>query len=258
MKNNKLKTILIKILGIFILFILWESITTIFKVPEYIFPKLTILIKEFFLYPSFFLNGFYKTFIESIAGLLLGGLIAYLLALIFSFSKILKILFYHWFVALKTVPIIAISPMIIIWVGSGIISKILMASIITFFPILVTTLEGLFNITENQVNLFKSLNANFWQIFLKLRVPMSFSYFFAGLKIASPLSTIGAIVAEFSGANEGLGYIILKSSWESNTKSLMTAVVLASIMGITLYKIIELVEYIVGKFYPHFTKKIHL
>jgi NitT/TauT family transport system permease protein len=83
---------------------------------------------------------------------------------------------------------------------------------------------------------------------------MSIGYLFAGLKIASPLSTIGAIVAEFSGANEGLGYIVLKSSWESNTVALMTAVILASIMGITLYKIIELIEYIISMFFPHFRK----
>ena len=105
------------------------------------------------------------------------------------------------------------------------------------------------------MNLFKSLNATFGQIFIRLRIPMSLGYFFTGLKVASPLSTIGAIVAEFSGANAGLGYIILKSSWESNTRSLMVAVILASIMGITLYKIIEFSEYVVGKFFPHFNNK---
>ena len=103
------------------------------------------------------------------------------------------------------------------------------------------------------MNLFKSVNASFWQIFVRLRIPMSLGYFFTGLKVASPLSTIGAIVSEFSGANEGIGYIILKASWESNTRALMVAVMLASIMGITLYKIIELGEHIVGKSFPHFT-----
>ena len=85
---------------------------------------------------------------------------------------------------------------------------------------------------------------------------MSLGYFFTGLKVASPLSTIGAIVAEFSGANEGLGYIILKSSWESNTRALMVAVILASVMGITLYKVIEFSEHIVGKFFPHFSNNV--
>ena len=103
------------------------------------------------------------------------------------------------------------------------------------------------------MNLFKSVNASFWQVFVRLRIPMSLGYFFTGLKVASPLSTIGAIVSEFSGANEGIGYIILKASWESNTRALMVAVMLASIMGITLYKVIEFGEHIVGKSFPHFT-----
>ncbi len=240
--------------GIVVVLCLWEGVVILLQVPEYIFPRFSVLIREFSKFPMFFLDGFLKTCLESCAGLFLGGASAYLLAVAFSFSRVLKQLFYQWFVALKTVPVIAISPMIILWVGSGITSKILMASIITFFPILVNTLQGFYNITENQLNLFKSLNANFWQIFLRLRIPMSLGYFFTGLKVASPLSTIGAIVSEFSGANEGLGYIILKSSWESNTRSLMVAVILASIMGISLYKTIEFSEYIVGRFFPHFTK----
>lgn len=251
MKTNALR----QFIGFVILICLWEGITRIFDVPEYIFPRFSVLVQEFLKYPTYFLDGFLKTSLESCAGLLLGAIAAYILAVIFSFSKLLQQLFYHWFVALKTVPIIAISPMIILWVGSGIFSKILMASIITFFPILVNTLQGFYNITANQLNLFKSFNASFWQIFLRLRIPMSLGYFFTGLKVASPLSTIGAIVSEFSGANEGLGYIILKASWESNTRALMVAVILASIMGITLYKIIEFGEHIVGKFFPHFNNK---
>jgi ABC-type nitrate/sulfonate/bicarbonate transport system permease component len=251
MKN----TLCMQIGGFVILICLWEGITRIFHVPEYLFPRFSVLIREFCKFPLFFLDGFWKTSLESFAGLLCGGISAYLLAVVFSFSKTLKHLFYQWFVALKTVPIIAISPMIILWVGSGITSKILMASVITFFPILVNALQGFYNITENQLNLFKSLNATFWQIFTRLRMPMSLGYFFTGLKIASPLSAIGAIVSEFSGANEGLGYIILKASWESNTRALMVAVILASMMGMTLYKIIELSEYVVGKFFPHVTNQ---
>ncbi len=253
MKLQKTKyKILLQLLGIVILIILWESITALLQVPDYIFPRLSEIFKEFLKSPAFFLDGFFTTFGESVAGLLIGGFVAYLLALVFSFSKLIKHLFYQWFVMLKTVPIIAISPLIVIWFGSRMSSKIIMASIITFFPILVNTLRGLYNITENQINLFRSLNASNWQIFVKLRLPMSVGYLFAGLKIASPLSAIGAIVAEFSGATEGLGYIILHSTDHSNTRALMVAVILASIMGMSLYKIIELIEYIIERFFlPH-------
>lgn len=249
MKNQ----LLMQLIGILLLLCLWEGLTIGLHVPEYIFPRLSALIREFLKFPGLFLDGLLRTTLESWAGLLFGGMAAYLLAVVFSFSNLLKALFYQWFVALKTVPIIAISPMIVLWVGSGMWSKILMASIITFFPILVNTLQGFYNITENQRYLFKSLNATFWQTFFRLRVPMSLGYFFTGLKVASPLSAIGAIVAEFSGANEGLGYLILKASWESNTRALMVAVILAAVMGMSLYKLIELCEYAVGRFFPQAT-----
>lgn len=246
--------LLLQITGGMLLIGLWEGLTRWMNVPEYLFPRFSVLMKEFAASPAYFLDGLWKTSFESCAGLLLGGCAAYLLAVLFSFSKLLRQLFYQWFVALKTVPIIAISPMIVIWVGSGRFSKVLMASIITFFPILVNTLQGFSNITEHQLNLFKSLNANFWQIFLRLRLPMSLGYFFTGLKVASPLSAIGALVSEFSGANEGLGYLILRASWESNTRALMVAVILSSVMGIALYRLVELSEFVVGKFFPHFKR----
>ena len=247
----------LQLLGGLLLIALWEGLTRVLHVPEYIFPRFSILVKEFAIYPGDFLAGFWETSLVSCAGLLIGGCAAYLLAVAFSFSPILQQVFYQWFVALKTVPIIAISPMIVLWVGSGRLSKVLMASIITFFPILVNTLQGFYNITEHQRNLFKSLNAGFWQTFLRLRIPMSLGYFFTGLKVASPLSAIGAIVSEFSGANKGLGYIILKASWESNTRALMVAVILSSIMGIALYRTIEICEYFIGKFFPHIQKIEH-
>lgn len=247
MKNN----LFMQIGGFVILLALWEGLTRLLQIPEYIFPRFSVLLVEFWKFPLFFLDGLLKTSFESCAGLFFGGVAAYLLAVLFSFSNLLKHLFYHWFVALKTVPIIAISPMIVLWVGSGMASKILMASIVTFFPILVNTLQGFYNITDNQRQLFESWNATFWQIFLRLRLPMSLGYFFTGLKIAAPLSAIGAIVSEFAGANEGLGYIVLKASWESNTRALMVAVILAAGMGMALYKIIEMSEYVVGRFFPH-------
>jgi NitT/TauT family transport system permease protein len=240
-----------QLVGIGILLALWEGLTVSLHVPEYLFPRLSALCLEFWRFPTFFLTGLLQTALESGAGLLLGGLAAYLLAILFSFSQLLKALFYQWFVALKTVPLIAISPMIVIWAGSGLWSKILMAALITFFPILVNTLQGFYNITDNQRNLFKSMHASFAQTFFHLRLPMSFGYFFTGLKVASPLSAIGALVAEFSGANAGLGYIILKASWESNTRALMVAVVLTAVMGMSLYKLIELGEVVVGRVFPH-------
>ena len=130
-EREKRSNLLMQLTGIVILICLWEGLVIALQIPEYIFPRFSALIIEFCKFPMFFLDGFLKTYLESCAGLLLGGASAYLLAVIFSFSRVLKQLFYQWFVALKTIPIIAISPMIVIWVGSGITSKILMASIIT-------------------------------------------------------------------------------------------------------------------------------
>ncbi len=255
MKKKNLKNVIMQISGLVILFSTWEFVTRFFNVPTFIFPRLSEIVEEFSYNPYYFLNGFFTTYGESVLGLLAGGFLAYILALLFSLSVTIKQVFYQWFVLLKTVPSIAISPLIILWLGSGLASKVLMASIITFFPILVNTLNGLYSITDNQIQLFKSMNATKAQMFFRLRLPMSIGYLFAGLKIAAPLSAIGALVSEFSGSTRGLGYIILRASWETNTKALMTGVILASILGMTLYKIIELIEYLVSKFTPYLNTK---
>ncbi len=243
-----------RFLGLVVLFSLWEFITWFFDVPVFILPRFSLIVKEFFKNSNYFIDGFLITYMESVLGLLFGGGVAYILALLFSLSNTIKQVFYQWFVLLKTVPIVAISPLIIIWLGTGLASKVLMASIMTFFPILVNTLNGLYSITDNQIQLFKSMNASRLQIFFRLRIPMSLDHLFTGLKISAPLSAIGAIVSEFSGANMGIGYIILRASWESNTKALMTGVILSSILGMTLFRIIELIEYLLVRFTPYLNK----
>jgi NitT/TauT family transport system permease protein len=182
------------------------------------------------------------TLIEAILGFLVGCSFGFILAIIFVYFKTLKMSFYPYAIALKTIPIIAIAPLLIVWFGNGLFSKIVMSALICFFPMVVNTVRGLSSVDSDTLDLFNSLNANKIQIFFKLRLPTSLPYVFSALKISTTLSVIGAIVGELSGANIGIGYIILVSSYKMQTKVLFAAITSSAIGGILFFAVIGLIE----------------
>ena len=145
-------------------------------------------------------------------------------------------------IALKAIPLVAIAPLLVLWFGSGILGKIVMAALICFFPAIVNTTAGLKAIDRDALYMMQSISATKWQIFIKLRLPNSLPYFFSGLKISSTLAVVGAIVAELAGADKGIGYTILISSYRLETNMLFAAIVAASIGGIAFFGVISWVE----------------
>jgi NitT/TauT family transport system permease protein len=147
-----------------------------------------------------------------------------------------------YLIGLKAVPLIAIAPLLVIWLGNGFISKAVMAATICFFPIVVNLTRGLREVPEEQMDLMKSLGASGTQIFFTVRVPNSLPFLFAALKITSTLSVVGAVVAEFSGANQGVGYAIMVAALRTDTPLMFTGIILASLLGMLLYYAIEFIE----------------
>ena len=156
--------------------------------------------------------------------------------------KTIKKGLYPYAIALNTIPLIAIAPLLIVWFGTGILSKIIASVIICFFPILVNTVRGLNNFDKETIDLFRSYSATKSQIFTKLRLPASLPYLFTGLKIATGLSVVGSLVGEFIGGNKGLGYIILVSSYRLETINMFGAIMLSTLMGIIFFLIISFIE----------------
>jgi len=224
--------------GIFV----WEIIVLIFKIPEYFLPSPSMILKEIITNFNFLLSQLSITMFEAVVGFVIANILGFIVAVIFVHSKTIEGGLYPYALALKMTPIVAIAPFLIIWFGVGIISKIATVIIICFFPILVNAIKGLRTIDNEALDLFKSLSASKWQIFLKLRLPSSLSYVFPALKTSTALSIVGALVGEFVGGNQGIGYIILFYSTLFETTKAFSAIVMIVFVGILFFWFISLIE----------------
>ena len=221
---------------------LWELIVRVAHVPNYLLPAPSLIFMEIVKTILPLLKDTAVTMLESVLGFIVGSGLAVGVSVIFTHSKLMERSFYPYAIALKTIPIIAIAPLLILWFGNGIPAKVVMAALICFFPVIVNTTKGLQSVSPAALDLFHSMSANNWQILWKLRFPMALPYIFSALKISATLAVIGAIVGEMSGANVGLGYAILMASYQIDTNMLFAAIVLASLGGIGFFGLIALIE----------------
>jgi len=175
-------------------------------------------------------------------GYIIANILGFITAVIFAHSKTAEKGLYPYAIALKTTPLIAIAPLLILWFGSGIASKSAASALICFFPILVNTVKGLKTLDDEVLDLFRSFSASQWQIFIKLRLPNSLPYIFSALKISTGLSIIGAVVGEFVGANKGIGFVILTSSYYFETAKMFAAVTMAALAGLLFFYVVSFIE----------------
>jgi NitT/TauT family transport system permease protein len=182
------------------------------------------------------------TLSEVFAGLGLGLVTATALGYVLAKSPRLERLFAPYLVASQSVPVVAIAPLLIIWFGSGRLSKVLVCALIVFFPVLVNTIVGIRSVGENLHDLMRSLGASRWQTFRMLEVPAALPVLLGGLKIGVTLATVGAVVGEFVGADQGLGFLINQARGLFNTPLVFVAILALIVIAITLYAAVLLLE----------------
>ena len=229
--------------GFFALIIaVWEILVRAFSVPQYLLPAPSAIAVDFTssINSLFFHAGI--TLWEAFLGFLLANALGILVAIAFAHSKTLEKGFYPFAIALKTTPIVAMAPLLILWFGNGIASKVAAAALIAFFPAIVNTTRGLKSVDNEALDLFKSLSASKWQIFSKLRFPTALPYICSALKISTSLAVVGAIVGEFVGANKGIGFVILVSSYHLEIVEMFSAVIAAALTGIIFFGIVSFIE----------------
>ncbi|MCH7843767.1 MAG: ABC transporter permease [Chloroflexi bacterium] len=168
------------------------------------------------------------------AGLVLAGGIAY--------SRVLERSVYPIVIASQTVPIIAIAPLLLIWVGYGLTPKIIIVALICFYPIAVNTVDGLKATDPDMVNMLRTLGASRWQVFTKLQIPTALPFMFSGIKIGVSVSVIAAVIGEWVGASEGLGYLITYSQPLFLTARVFAAIFVLSVMGVGLFLLAVIAE----------------
>ncbi|WP_407267736.1 ABC transporter permease [Radiobacillus sp. PE A8.2] len=221
------------------IFILWELVVRIFSVPVYLLPAPTSVIATI---DSSLLGHMMVTLYESIVGFIIANILGFATAVIFVHSKPIEKGMYPLAIALKTTPLVALAPLLVVWLGTGYSSKIVASVLICFFPILVNSVKGLKAIEHEAWELFTTYKGTKWEIFWKLRLPTSLPYVMSALKISSSLAIVGAIVGEFVGANKGLGYVVLVSSYHMDTPVMFSAIFASALCGLMLFWTVSWME----------------
>jgi len=190
--------------------LVWEGIVRLFQIPMFILPTPTNVFIAFYrgFESSLYIDHIWITVGETLIGFVLGTALAFLLGTAIALSRPVEYFLYPFVVMFQAMPKVALAPLIIVWFGLGLTSKVVNAALVAFFPLMVNTIVGLRSAEEDKVNLMKSLAASKAQIFWMLQLPNAMPYIFAGLEIAMIFALIGAIVAEFVGAQAGLGMLI--------------------------------------------------
>ena len=216
---------------------LWQIILWVFHVPPFMLPSPWAVVRAVgSRFPSL-LNALSITAEESAGGLVASIVVGVLVALLFAQSRWVRKMLYPYTLLLQTVPIIAIAPLILMWVGAGIPAVILIAFIISVSPVIANTTQGLISVDENLVHLFLMHNASSRQLLFKLRLPHAVPSLFVGIRIASGIAVVGAIIGElFAGSSRvgegGLGYSILYASTQLQTDYMFALVAAATYAGV--------------------------
>ena len=221
----------------------WEAACRIFEVSPIIVPTpsavWTAMIKGF---NGAFPKHFGITFYETFAGFILGSALGLVLGILIGQSKLLEGTVYPYVIAFQTLPKVAIAPIITIWFGYGVTSKIVITATIAFFPLLANTIVGLRSVPQDQIELMVAFTASRWQIFRRARLPQALPYIFVGLDVAVVLSVIGAIVGEFVGSQAGLGYLIQQYTFSMDMAGVFAILIVLSAMGIGLHLVVSFIQ----------------
>ena len=232
------------------LFVLWEFLVRVLNVEEWFLPPPSLIFKELFSSYKIIFNHFVTTFTEVIFGLSLSAILAVNIAIIIFFFKNLERSIYPLLIASQTIPVITLSPLLLVWFGPNILSKIIIVVIISFFPIIVNFLDGLKSVDTEMIKMSQQFGASKFQIFYKIQVPYSFPYLISGMKIASVSSVIGAVVGEWVGASGGLGWLIKISSPQFLTERVFASIFVLSLLAIALFSFFYFLEKLILKKYP--------
>lgn len=222
----------------------WEVVVRGLAIPAIVLPPPTAVLEALWegLLSGSFLTHFLVTFSEIIGGFAVGSTLGIALGIAIGQSAFLERLFYPYVVAFQTIPKVAIAPIIVIWFGYGLTSKIIITAAIAFFPLLANTIMGLRSAPAEQIDMLRAHTATEWQIFRMARLPQALPYIFVGLDVAVVLSVIGAIVGEFVGAKQGLGFLILQKNFNFDMAGVFAVLIVLSLIGVGLHLLVTRVQ----------------
>lgn len=222
----------------------WEWYVKTYEVSTLILPPPSHIVSALYtgLASGLYVKALWVTLQAIVMGFLLSATVAFVLGTLISQVRLLEATIYPYVVALQTLPKIAIAPLILVWVGLGIESKVIIAALVSFFPMLVNTIVGLKSASEDKLELMHALTASRTKTFFLVKLPEALPYIFAGLQIGIVLAVLGAIVGEFVGSKAGLGYLIIQMNYTMDVAGMFAVLVILGVMGVALNVLITVLR----------------
>ncbi|MFQ5915102.1 MAG: ABC transporter permease [Nitrospinota bacterium] len=218
---------------------LWEAAIHTFRVPKWFIPAPSAVLKDLILYEGFYEDAWITTQ-EILLGFVIGDILAVAIAVAVVFSKFVQRTLYPIVVFFQNIPKVTLAPIMLLWFGLGLETKVAIVILISFFPVIINTIYGLRSVDPNLIDLARSVAVSRWMILRKIQIPHALPYMFEGFKIAMTFSVIGAFVAEWISGSNGLGYQIRVASSDMESAALFGAVAVISVIGVVLYYLVSL------------------
>ncbi len=226
--------------------LVWEATVWWFGIPRWLLPAPTQIAARFVKMKTLWYHTG-LTVMEAASGFAASALVGIALSAGIVHSRVLERGVFPYVIVSNAIPIIAIIPLLTIWFGFGFAPKIMIAAIITFFPIVTNTTRGLKSADASVLDFMRSINATRWQVFSKVQFPTALPYIFAAFRIASSLSLVGAVVAEFYGSDRGLGFLVITSATQLQTDLLFVAISVLALLGVGSFTLFGRIERAFGQ-----------
>ncbi len=239
---KRLEAPLIFTTSLILLLILWEMASKAGLLPAYAVPAPSVVGAKMIETLDLVIPHAVTTSLEIVVGFALATVGAILLAVLVVFYRPIERVAYPWLVVLQVIPKVALGPLLILWLGFGFFPKVLMSFLLAFFPIMIATIIGLRSLENNSINLMRSMGAGKASIFWYMQLPTALPQLFGSLKVAMTLAVVGALVGEFVGGNQGLGYVLVAANGSLDTPLLFVSLVWISALALAFYGLVAWME----------------
>ncbi len=230
-----LKNIMYPVISFGTILLIWLFVAHVIQMPRYLIPTPGSVVSALYMgyVEGIYWPHFLFTLKSTTLGYISGCSVAIVMGALMAEFKLFERLVFPIVIALQAMPKVALAPLIIVWFGFGIESKVIMVALVCFFPLFVNTATGLMQVDSALLDMSRAFSASRWMVFVKVKLPSAAGHIFAGLQISIVLSLIGAVVAEFVASTKGLGYMISAASVNMDTHVMFAALVSLAVMGIS-------------------------
>lgn len=225
-----------------VLLVVWELAVYATDAPPYVLPAPSAVWEGFLSQPGRMLANTLVTLKIIVLGYVVAVLVSIPLALLIAFSRFVQTTVYPLLVVFQIIPKIAVAPLFLVWFGFGLMPKIMLVFLLSFFPIVISAVAGFRSLDDEVEDFARSTGAGPWRMFFKIRLPQSLPSIFTGLKVGAAMAATAAVVAEFVGSDAGLGYLILEYNGFIETAKVFAAIILLSASGLAIYYLVEALE----------------